>query len=311
MASQHINISKVAIVGANGKVGPFILQAILDTKSFHVTVLNRKSSKSTYSSDVKVAQIDDTYQHEQLVETLRGQDALIIAFPGTQSDNSIKLADAAFEAGVKLVIPSDFGSCDSSDPRSLDLIPLYGNKKDVRDYLIKLSQQKRDDGSHLAWTSLITGHFFDYGLRSGLLNIDVKKRTARVFDDGKARFSNSTLADIGLATAKVLQHTGDARLKNKLVYSQSLSTTQNDLIAAVEKVIGAKIDIEEVSSEEYIQKNKAQLTGKGDDGEATEELVSVEGIVNADWEKKGDAFVNEVLGMPKRTLDQLVKEALA
>ncbi|KAK4947003.1 hypothetical protein LTR10_014145 [Elasticomyces elasticus] len=311
MASQHIDIRNVAIIGANGKVGPAILQAILDAKSFKVTVLNRKSSKSTYSSDVKVAQIDDTYQHEQLVQTLKGQDALVIAFPGTQTENSIKLADAAFEAGVKLVIPADFGSCDSSDPRSLDLIPLYVNKKDVRDHLIKLSQQSRQGGSPFTWTSLITGHFFDYGLRSGLLNIDVNKRTARVFDGGNDPFSNSTLADIGLATAKVLQQAGDARLKNKLVFTQSLLTTQKDLIAAVEKVIGAKINIEEVSSDEYIKKNKALLTGKGDDGVATEELVSVEGIVNADWEKKGDAFVNEVLGMPKRDLDQLVKEALS
>lgn len=311
MASQHIHIRNVAIIGANGKVGPSILQAILDAGSFHVTVLNRKSSKSTYSSDVKVAQIDDAYHHEQLVQTLRGQDALVIAFPGTQTENSIKLADAAWEAGVKLVIPADFGSCDSSDPRSLDLIPLYRNKKDVRDHLIKLSQRSRDDGSHLTWTSLITGHFFDYGLKSGLLSMDINKRTARVFDGGNDRFSNSTLADIGLATAKILQHAGDPRLVNKLVFVQSLSTTQRDLVAAVEKVLGAKIDIEEVSSDEYIKKNKALLTGNGDDQDVTEELVSVEGIVNADWEKKGDAFVNDVLGMPKRDLDQLVKEALA
>ncbi|KAK5273859.1 hypothetical protein LTR96_000459 [Exophiala xenobiotica] len=297
-------IRTVALIGANGKVGPAILQALLDTKSFQVTVISRKSSKSTYQqASVKVEQLDDSLPHAQLVETLRGQDALVIAFAGSQvTENSIKLADAAFEAGVKHIIPADYGSCDSSDPKSLEVIPLYKGKKE---------RPRPDIGSHLTWTSLITGHFLDYGLKSGLLAVDVEEHKARVFDGGEISFSATTLADIGLATARILGRVGDARLSNKLVYVQSLATTQNELIGKVEDVVGSKFEVEQVSSDEYIRKQKGLLTGDDrKDGDAILELVSVEGTVNADWEGNGDLLVNDVLGIPKRGLDQLVMEAL-
>lgn len=307
MAIRH-----VSLIGANGKVGPYILQALLDAKTFQVTVLSRKSSKSKYPAEVSVVEIEDSLPLEQLVAALRGQDALVIAFAGSQTDNSVKLVDAAFEAGVQLVIPTDYGSCDSSDPRTLDLVPLYRNKKIVRDHLVELAGREREDGSRLTWTSLITGHFFDYGIKTGLLSMDVDKHTARVFDGGNARFSASTLPDIGFATARTLEHAGHAELTNKLVYVQSMATTQKALVASVERVVGAKFSIEEVSSDDYIREQKALLTGDADqDHEATEELVSVEGIVNADWQCKGDAFVNDLLGMPRRDLDELVKTSLS
>ncbi|KAK5451522.1 hypothetical protein LTS15_008287 [Exophiala xenobiotica] len=297
-------IRTVALIGANGKIGPAILQALLQTKSFEVTVISRKSSKSTYQqASVKVEQVDDSLPHSQLVETLRGQDALVIAFAGSQiTANSIKLADAAFEAGVRHIIPADYGSCDSSDPKSLEVIPLYKGKKE---------RPRPDLGSHLTWTSLITGHFFDYGLKSGLLAVDVEEHKARVFDGGHIRFSATTLADIGLATARILGRVGDARLSNMLVYVQSLATTQNELIGKVEDVVGAKFEVEQLSSDEYIKEQKGLLTGDDQkDGDAILELVSVEGTVNADWEGKGGLLVNDVLGIPKRGLDQLVMEAL-
>ncbi len=77
-------IRTVALIGANGKVGPNILQVLLDMKSFQVTVISRKSSKSTYQQAVKVEQVDDSLPKDQLVGALRGHDALVIAFSGSQ-----------------------------------------------------------------------------------------------------------------------------------------------------------------------------------------------------------------------------------
>ncbi|KAK5268771.1 hypothetical protein LTR40_014224, partial [Exophiala xenobiotica] len=85
----------------------------------------------------------------------------------------------------------------------------------------------------------------------------------------------------------------------------------NELIGKVEDVVGSKFEVEQVSSDEYIRKQKGLLTGDDrKDGDAILELVSVEGTVNADWEGNGDLLVNDVLGIPKRGLDQLVMEAL-
>ncbi|KAK5937146.1 hypothetical protein PMZ80_010687 [Knufia obscura] len=303
-------IQTVALVGANGRLGPSILQALLDTGSLKVSVLTRASSKSTYPSSVNVLKTDDDLPYDQLVKALTGQDALILAFSGTQKDNSIKLANAAFEAGVTHIIPADFGSCDSSDPRSLDLVPLYVNKKDVRDHLVELSKKTRSEGGTTSWTSLISGHFFDYGLKSGLLSMDVEKCKARVFDDGNHNFSATTLATIGLATARILQKADDSRLKNRLVYIQSIRTTQNDLISTVEEITGKKYEVEKVSSDVFIKENKEHLDKDQGNPEVIEHLVTVEGLVNADWTNKGDAFVNDLLQLPKEDLKDLVTRAL-
>lgn len=303
-------IQKVALVGANGRLGPSILQALLDTDSFEVSVMTRASSKSTYPSSVNVLKTDDDLPYDQLVKALTGQDALILAFSGTQRDNSIKLANAAFEAGVKHIVPADFGSCSSSDPRSLDLVPLYVNKKDVRDHLIELSKKTRSDGSTMSWTSLISGHFFDYGLKSGLLSMDIEKCKAKVFDDGNYKFSVTTLATIGLATARILKLADNPRLRNKLVYIQSIQTTQNELVDTVEEVTGKKYEVEMVSSDAFIKENKSHLEKDQGNAEVIEELVTVEGLVNADWTSKGDAFVNDLLQLPTESLKDLVTKAL-
>lgn len=306
-----MDINKVTIIGANGKLGPSILKALLDVQSFQVSAIVRVSSKSTYPSSVTTVKVDDDLPYDQLVKVLTGQDALVISFSGNLKDDSIKLADAAFEAGVKHIIPADYGSCDSSDPQSLDLIPLYNNKKVVRDHLIKVADKTRDDGSSLSWTSFVTGHFFDYGLKTGLLAVDVNKHTATVFDDGDYKFAASTLKDIGMATARILQHADDPRLKNKMVYTQSIQTTQNDLVAVVEEVTQQKYKVEKVSSKAFIKEKKAHLSSNPDDHETTEELVAVGGIINTDWDTKGNRYVNDLLEMPSVGLKQLVIEALA
>lgn len=304
-------INKVTIIGANGRLGPSILKALLEVDTFKVSAIVRASSKSTYPSSVITVRVDDDLPYEQLVKVLTGQDALVISFSGNQKDDSIKLANAAFEAGVKHIIPADYGSCDSSDPQSLDLIPLYLNKKDVRDHLITLAAKSRDDGSTLSWTSFVTGHFFDYGLKSGLLAMDVNKHTAQVFDNGDYKFAATTLRDIGRAAAKILLHADDPRLKNKLVYVQSVQLTQNELVATVEEVQGQKYDASKISSEDFIREKKAHLKENPDDHDTTEDLVAVGGIINTNWDTKGDAYVNDLLEMPSVGLKQLVTEALA
>lgn len=305
-----MDVRKVMLVGANGHLGPSVLQALLENPGFAVSILTRASSRSNYSGILNVVKVDDGLPYDQLVKALTGQDALVIAFAGTQMEDSIKLADAAFEAGVKHLIPADFGSCDSSEERSLNLIPLYVKKKKVRDHLKNLSEKTRSDGSAMSWTSIINGHFFDYGLKSGLLGIDVDKSKAKIFDDGNQKFGATTRATIGLATARVLQHTHHPRLKNKLVYIQSVQATQHELVDAVEDVQGKPLTRENVGSEAFIKEFKARLDQDPGNADSTEELVCVEGIVNTNWDTKGDAYVNDLLQIQPAKLRDLVVEAL-
>ena len=293
-------LSKVSLVGANGKLGPAILRALLSTNSFAVTVLSRSSSKSTYPESVHDVRISDQPSTEELVKVLRGQDAIVVVFAGSNDDLQIQYADAAAQAGVQRFIPADFGSCDSSSPRALELIPLYRAKQKVRQHLQKLAST-----SSLSWTSLVCGHFFDWGLTTGLLQYDLKNRKALVFDDGDVKFSATTTETIAIATVRVLQK--DEETKNRMLYIQSVCVSQNEILQSLERLSGNSWERKYVPSDKYIKETQARLENNPNDVEEWENMVSVVGMVDANWEGKDD-FANHLLGLKNEDLDQVIKE---
>ena len=95
-------ISNVALLGADGNLGPAVMSALLEAK-FKVTVLKRESSKSksSYPATVHEIRIPDDFNHRALVQALEGQDAVVVTITGSQIENQKKLADAAVEAGIQ------------------------------------------------------------------------------------------------------------------------------------------------------------------------------------------------------------------
>jgi nucleoside-diphosphate-sugar epimerase len=298
-----MTIRKVALIGANGKLGPAILRALLSTNTYAVTVLSRSSSSSTYPNSVHVTHVPDDPSVEELVHALQGQDAIVVTFAGSNIDLQIRLADAAAQANVKRFIPADFGSCDSTSPRALELIPLYRAKLEVQQHLRQLASS-----TSLSWTSLVCGHFFDYGLKSGLLQFDVNARKAQIFDGGDIKWSATTIDTIATAVVRVLQKEDETR--NRMLYIQSFCITQNEVLRSLEQVTGQHWQVEHVDSEEYIKEIKTETDRNPGDAEATENLVSVVGIVDANWEDKDD-FANSLLGLKDENLDQVVKKVMA
>ena len=298
-----MTLTNIALIGANGNLGPSILSALLSAKCFTVTILTRASSKSTYPPSVKVYHTPDSPSESDYTTALTNQDALITTFGGTNADLQITLANAAVSAGVKFFIPADFGSCDSSSDFALGLMPLYVGKKKVREHLQGLAAQGR-----LGWTSIICGHFFDYGLKSGLLLADVKTRKATVFDGGEISFSNSTLAQVGRAVVAISKDPEQEIVRNKMIYMQSFCITQNQLVVVLEKVMGQKWERKEVRSEDFIKENK-DIVEREDDHDARENLVGVVGIVEGDWRGK-KTFANEALGLEEEDLEDVVREVL-
>lgn len=290
------------IVGANGTLGPAILNALIAANTFAVTVLSRHSSTSKYPESVNVISISNEPDTEELAFALHGQDAIIVVFAGSLGDLQIRLADAAVLAGVRRFIPADFGSCDSSSQRVLDLMPLYAEKKRVREHLQDLASI-----SDMTWTSLICGHFFNYGLKSGLLQFDIQSRKAKIFDGGDILWSTSTLETIALAVVRILQKEDET--KNKLLYIQSLCITQNELLRSLERHSGEGWQVEYVSSGEYIREVKAEVDKDPSNKERRVDLVSVVGIVDGNWQDKA-GFANLLLGLGGENLDTLVKNAL-
>jgi NmrA-like family len=295
-------LTQIAIIGANGSLGPSILSALLSVPSFKVTVLSRAKSTSTYPSSVTVQTIPDNPSESDYASALTAQDALLTTFGGTNAELQITLANAAASAGVKLFIPADFGSCDSSSQFALDLMPLYVGKKKVRDHLQSLAAEGK-----LSWTSIVCGHFFDYGLKCGLLLADLKTNRATVFDGGDIKFSCSTLAQVGKAVVKILRN--PEQVRNKMIYVQSFSITQNELVGVLEKVTGRKWETEDVRSEDFIKKSKAAVEENPKDSEARENLVGVVGIIDGDWTGMTD-FANKLLGLQEGDLEAAVRKVV-
>ena len=294
-----MTIKNVAIIGANGRLGPSVLKAFLSPGSFNVTVLSRKSSKSRYPEIVNVVTISDEPSDEEWTRVLESQDAVVVTTAGSNSDLQIRMADAAAKAGVKRFIPADFGSCDSTNSRALELNPLYSEKQRVLSHLKQLASS-----SGLTWTSLVCGHFFDYGMKSGLLKFDLKARKAVIFDDGDRKWSATNLDTIGTATVRVMQREDETR--NRMLYIQSVCTTQNDILRSLKQSTGKDWQVEHIASEEYIKQAKAEVDKNPDDYDVMDDLVAILGMLDTNWEQRKD-FANPLLGLENENLDKVIE----
>lgn len=302
-----MTITNIALIGGTGTLGAPVLRALRDSP-FNIYVLNRASSTSTYP-DTHVLTIPDDLAVDAVATVLRSHhiDALVMTIAGRHVSSQKALIDAAFHGGVKRIMPAEFGSCDSADEKTNEILPLMKGKKEVRDYLVSLQDKPRSDNGQgpLTWTSLITGHFFDWGLTCGLLKFDVKARKAYLLDGGDIKFSASNLAFVGDAVVKVLQR--EEQTKNKLLYVHSHHVTQLEVLAAFEKATGERFERVHQSSEEELKIYRPKMM-QGD-MEAREEVVAVWGVVAADWKGK-EGFANEMLGLDEEDLDQVVKRVV-
>jgi hypothetical protein len=93
-----------------------------------------------------------------------------------------------------------------------------------------------------------------------------------------------------------------------LLYVHSHYVTQLEVLAALEKVTGDKFErIDQDSRKELDAVRPKMLDG---DGEATEEVVAVWGVVASDWKEK-EGFANELLGLKEDDLDEVVGRVVA
>lgn len=304
-----MSINKVCLVGANGTLGSVLLPALLSA-DFQVTILQRALSTSKPPSadhpNVTVKPVDSDFALPDLTAALRGHDAVVAAFPlPGRLQHHLRLAYAAAEAGVRRFIPADFGSCDAAHPEALKRLQLYRDKVRVRE---RCEELEREFGSRgFSWTALVCGHFFDWGLRDGLLHFDIDKREALLLDGGNIPASASTLGRIGEAVAAVLKRPDETA--NKTLFVQSFNPTQRDVLAALEKATdGAEWTVEEAESGPFLDRQQKRLDEEGDK-HAIEEIVFALGALDADWTKK-PGFAMELLGLQDEALDAVVKRVV-
>jgi len=99
-----------------------VLEALIGSGKFNITVVARHTSKSELpaNDNVRLVKVDFS-SHQALVDTFRGNDALVLTLGDylNLSKNTLILADAAIDAGVKRIILSEFGGSVFSSPYAM------------------------------------------------------------------------------------------------------------------------------------------------------------------------------------------------
>lgn len=102
---------------------------------------------------------------------------------------------------------------------------------------------------------------FTRGLKDGFLGFDLKTKTATIYDSGDTVANFSMLDAVGQATVGILAH--PAETANRYVFINSLRTTQNDILNALETVTGEKWNIKKTTCEEESRLGR-EMMEKGD-----------------------------------------------
>ncbi|KAI0148365.1 NmrA-like family protein [Xylariaceae sp. FL1272] len=300
-------IKNVALIGANGNLGAEILAALAAVDDFRVTIVKRESSTSAIpdslaSKGISVATVDDSLSLSSLKTAFAGQDAVVTAMPLKDPAQHLRIADAAAASGVRRVIPADYGSCDSDSPRAQELVPLFKNKADVR---ARLQEHAAADPA-FSWTSLVCGHFFDWGLRENFLHFDLKGKTADIIDDGSYKSSTATLGRVAEAVVRVLR--GDVEeTRNKVLFLQSFCVSQNEVLESLEKATGEKWKVNYCESERYLREHKAKADAG--DKQAVEDLVFALGALDGNWEGR-ENFAMGLLGLENEDMNEVVRRVV-
>lgn len=298
-----VAIKNVLVVGASGNVGKSTVKALLE-ENFQVTGLTRESSQATLPDGVKHLKSD--YSDPSLVDAFRGQDAVICTIssiiPGDALASQKTLINAAITAGVKVFCPSEFG-VDTSNRSASTYIPFLIDKIETMDHL-KTQEDK------ISWTAVITGCMFDWGLRTpGFAGWNISARTATIFDNGDIYFEATTLDQVGRALAKCLKNHQITR--NQYIYVNSFTTTQNEILKALEQTTGDKFTVSKGSVDE-LWNNGATKAKEG-------QKLGVLGMLAGAIYGKGhlaqfssvQGLWNEKLGLPQEDLNEVLRDFIA
>jgi len=157
------------------------------------------------------------------------------------NDQKIML-DAAAEAGIKRVVPSEYSSNLEAKGKEMQL-PNVLEKLKTREYIEELAAAGK-----MEWSSVQTGPFFDLGVKLGFLGPNIKTKTALFHDGGDVACCTTSRDDIAEAVKLVLQHPEET--KNKPVYVYSALITERRVTDIVSKLTGIQFEIKQTSSQQ-------------------------------------------------------------
>ena len=291
---------KVALAGATGNLGPALLKALLDA-GFEVTILSRKDSTTVDSLPAHPAQkiVKVDYSDVQdLTSALQGIEVVVSALGGPTLDTQKPLFDAALAAGVKRVIPSEFGS-DLGNPLNRKL-PVYQDKVKVQEYLESLAKSN----PAFTYTYTYNNAFLDWGIQVGFI-VNTKEHKATIYDGGDVPISFTTLATIGKAVVGIINNL--EATKNRAVYYHDTALSFNQLIELFKKIDGKEWITTQASTVE-IEKGAYEALSKGENIGGAMVSFLFRSACSKDHKPDYTGRVdNELLGIKEKSNDEIIE----
>ncbi|KAK1967330.1 NAD(P)-binding protein [Colletotrichum sublineola] len=295
---------KIAIVGASGTIGGLTLDALREKNIHTLTAVTRAASSATFPADV-IVKAGDYADEEFLVSAFRGQDAVVLQLSfDSFLTGQAPLIRAAAKAGVKWILPTEFGS-DPVPSKLLAASPMLGAKKQFRDLAEELG---------VSWVAIVSNPWFDWSLARGLWGIDIANRSARLFDGGATKFVTTTIGNTARGAAGVLS-LPDAELeafRNRPVYLKSFHVTQREVFDSVLRATGTeekdwKVEVPDAAAVVAENEEKAK---QGDVGGMM--VAFYVNHMREGWGGDYNAKVGDLskLGIAEEDLDEVVKKVV-
>ncbi|KAI0891316.1 hypothetical protein F4806DRAFT_309567 [Annulohypoxylon nitens] len=296
-------IRNILIIGATGSFGSILLNEVQKEPSFTLTILQRASSKFQPPAHFKSIVIPDSYPTDDLVAAFKGQDVVINCMSTLTVPDQFRMIDAAIVAGVKRYVPSEYGLNNMRpDTQALNLV--FHTKGKIQEYL----REKAAVGA-IEWMAIACGMWLKWGMGHDFVGMHVRERRFVFWDDGEGYFSCTTEENTAMALVRALMRPEET--KNRALFLSDFSINQKQLLAAIEKVQGKKYTTESIDGEAFI-KEKQEAVRNGD-YLATFALIETGfamGKFGGHLEKEPGEIMNEKLGLPKHSLEEVVTDGL-
>lgn len=199
MSGDRNVYTSFAIAGVGG-IGAYLARALLAIPNVRVLGLTRLNSKSTsdLTPGLKVVAVDYA-DAAGLADALRGVEVVISTLSGDGWAIQPALADAAKAAGVKLFVPSEFGT--ATEGLGPD-VPILGDKAKLHAHLESIG---------LPYARFYTG-MWPSTLFTPEFGFDIAERRVKIAGDGTALQTFTTARDAAHFTAYILTHLPPAAL---------------------------------------------------------------------------------------------------
>lgn len=198
------------------------------------------------------------------------------------------LVTAAVKAGVRRMIPSEYGN-DTLNRKLYD-VPIYQPKIAIRESCEKYAAENPS----FSWTTIQNASFLGPDWTLDFI-VDVKNRKADIKDGGDVLFCTTTYEDIAQAAIGIFTHLDETA--NRPVRISSFNTTQNDIVD-IAKELGATDGWELThSSTEEQEKEARKRWAEGDHSDEVVAMFINRAFIGKGWGGYFPVLDNELLGI--------------